>query len=60
MEEINLLTSHYQAIYFDQMFALKIYRTEMYVFLFIKTCIAAKLIFHITVSKSIWKFVPRD
>jgi hypothetical protein len=28
------------------------------VFLFVKTCISATLIFHITVNKRIWKFVP--
>jgi len=60
MEELDLLISHYQAVYWDQMSALKIYRREMYIFLFIKTCIAAKLIFHITVNKSILQFVPRD
>jgi hypothetical protein len=53
MEELDLLTSYYQAIYWDQVSALKIYRREMYVFLFIKTCIAAKLIFHITVNERI-------
>jgi len=53
MEELDLLMSHCQAIYWDQVSALKIYRREMYVLLFIKTCIAEKSIFHKTVNKRI-------
>jgi len=49
--------SHYQAIRLDQVYAVKIYRRKVCVFLFLKTRISAKLIFHITVLKRIRKFV---
>jgi len=54
----NSYNSLYQAIHLDQISAVKIYRTEVCVFLFIKTCISAKLIFHITVKNRIWKSAP--
>jgi hypothetical protein len=50
--------SHYQAIRLDQVYAIKIYRRKVCVFLFLKTCISEKLIFHITVMKRIRKSVP--
>jgi len=48
--------SHYQAIYWDQVSTVKIYRREVWVFLFLKTHISAKFIFHITVKKRFGNF----
>jgi hypothetical protein len=37
--------------YYDQVSAVKIYGREVWVFLFVKICISAKLIFHIMSRK---------